>query len=179
MRSRICSSERRTARFGLLNSESNWADEVANLFLLWLQVLVEQEFAYVPRGATYYASSSFRSMTNRQIKTLLCAIALMLLAVPACGQGTVIQPCQPITSQPRARLLNVDASVPADPNVEKIVAPYSEKVRELSKVIGQLQGALTKTGVGAGSLGNFVSDGIRAQAQAKLGKPVVLAIMNS
>src|SRR5829696_4709294 len=65
MRSRICSSERRTARFGLLNSESNWADEVANLFLLWLQVLVEQEFAYVPRGATYYASSSFRSNDRR------------------------------------------------------------------------------------------------------------------
>ena len=40
---------------------SNWADEVANLFLLLMQVLVEQEFAYVPRGATYYASSSFRS----------------------------------------------------------------------------------------------------------------------
>ena len=118
-------------------------------------------------------------MTNRQIKTLLCAIALMLLAVPAYGQGTAIQPCRQTTSQPRARLLNVDASLPADPEVEKILAPYSEKVRELSKVIGQLQGGLTKTGVGAGSLGNFVSDGMRAQARAKLGKPVVLAIMNA
>jgi len=118
-------------------------------------------------------------MINRQIKTLFCAIALMLLAVPAYGQGTAIQPCQQTTSQPRARLLNVDASVPADPDVEKILAPYSEKVRELSKVIGQLEGGLTKTGVGAGSLGNFVSDGMRVQAQAKLGKPVVLAIMNA
>ncbi|HEX7773747.1 MAG TPA: 5'-nucleotidase C-terminal domain-containing protein, partial [Pyrinomonadaceae bacterium] len=30
-----------------------------------------------------------------------------------------------------------------------------------------------------GSLGNFVTDGLRAQAQAKLGKPVVLTVMNS
>ena len=72
----------------------------------------------------------------------------------------------------------VDASVPDDPEVVKIIAPYSEKVRELSKVIGRLEGGLSKTGVGGGSLGNFVTDAIRAQAQAKLGKPVVLAMMN-
>jgi 2',3'-cyclic-nucleotide 2'-phosphodiesterase (5'-nucleotidase family) len=118
-------------------------------------------------------------MTNRQIKTLLCAVVLTLFAVPVFGQATAIQPCTPTASPPRARLLSVDDSVPADPDVEKIIAPYSEKVRELSKVIGRLEGGLTKTGVGAGTLGNFVSDGMRAQAKAKLGKPVVLAIMNS
>ena len=118
-------------------------------------------------------------MIHTQIKTLLCAIALTLLAVPAFGQGTAIQPCQPTASQPRARLLSVDDTVPADPAVEKILAPYSEKVRELSKVIGRLEGGLAKSSIGAGSLGNFVSDGIRAQAKAILGKPVVLAIMNS
>jgi len=32
--------------------------------------------------------------------------------------------------------------------------------------------------MGAGSLGNFVTDGMRAQASAKLGKPIDLAIMN-
>src|SRR6185369_5268906 len=57
----MSSLEIRTSRFGLLNSESNWADEVANVCLLLVQVLVEQEFACLPRGATYYASSSFRS----------------------------------------------------------------------------------------------------------------------
>ena len=119
-------------------------------------------------------------MTNRQIKTFLCAVALTLLAVPAFGQATAVQPCQQQTkTPPRARLLTVDASVPADPDVEKIIAPYSEKVRELSKVIGRLEGGLAKKGVGAGTLGNFVSDGMRAQAKAKLGKPVALAIMNS
>ena len=119
-------------------------------------------------------------MTNTYIKTLLCAVALIVLAVPACGQATAIVPCQDLPKAgPRARLLPVDESVPADPDVEKMLAPYSEKVRELSKVIGRLEGGLNKTGVGAGSLGNFVSDGMRAQAKAKLGKPVVLAIMNA
>jgi len=75
--------------------------------------------------------------------------------------------------------LGVDASVPSDPDVEKILAPYSEKVRELSKVIGRLEGELTKKGVGAGPLGNFVTDGMKSQAKAKLGKPVALAIVNA
>ena len=33
--------------------------------------------------------------------------------------------------------------------------------------------------MGAGSLGNFVTDGLRAQASQKLGKPVVLVITNN
>jgi 2',3'-cyclic-nucleotide 2'-phosphodiesterase (5'-nucleotidase family) len=112
-------------------------------------------------------------------RSVLCLLAVLILAIPVFGQATAIQPCTPTPNPPRARLLTVDESVPADPDVEKIIAPYSEKVRELSKVIGRLEGGLSKTGVGAGTLGNFVSDGMRAQAKAKLGKPVVLAIMNS
>lgn len=60
-----------------------------------------------------------------------------------------------------------------------MLAPYTERVRALSLVIGKLDNALKKDGIGAGSLGNFVTDGMRAQAKAKLGKPVTLAIMNS
>ena len=129
-------------------------------------------------------------MINNQIKTFLCVIALTILAVPVFGQGTAIQPCpatpapaKPGTTQPRpetrARLLTVDSSVPDDPEVIKIIAPYSEKVRELSKVIGRLEGGLSKTGVGGGTLGNFVTDAIKAQAEAKLGKPIVLAMINN
>lgn len=114
-----------------------------------------------------------------QRRILVCTIALMVFAVPAFGQATAVQPCTPTASPPRVRLLTVDESVPPDPDVEKIIAPYREKVLELSKVIGRLEGGLSKTGIGAGTLGNFVSDGMRAQAQAKLGRPVVLAIMNA
>ena len=131
-------------------------------------------------------------MINRFIKTLLSAVALALLVAPALGQGTAIQPC-PATPSPakpgisaspqkvntRSRRLEIDAAIPNDAEVEKIIAPYSDRVRELSKVIGKLEGDLNKTGVGAGSLGNFVTDGIRAQAKSKLGRPVVLAVVNA
>jgi 2',3'-cyclic-nucleotide 2'-phosphodiesterase (5'-nucleotidase family) len=118
---------------------------------------------------------------------LLRVLALMVFVVPVFGQGAAIEPCQatpaPAKSGPQkvseqASLLPVDDSVPADKDVEKMLAPYSEKVRELSKVIGRLEGNLSKTGVGGGSLGYFVTNGIRAQAEAKLGKPVTLVVMN-
>jgi len=127
---------------------------------------------------------------SRVSRELLRALALMVFVVPVFGQGAAIEPCQatptpaktgagsPQKVSQRASLLPVDASVPADRDVEKILAPYSEKVRELSKVIGRLEGDLSKTGVGGGSLGYFVTNGIKAQAEAKLGKPVTLAIMN-
>ncbi len=123
-------------------------------------------------------------------RVLLCAVVLTFFVAPVFGQGTAIEPCQatPTPAKPgpantkvttKWQLLPVDASVPSDPEIEKLIAPYSEKVRELSKVIGRLDGGLTKKGVGAGSLGNFVTDGIRAQAKAKLGKPVALAVVNA
>jgi len=126
-------------------------------------------------------------MINKPNTLFLCVFALVLLAVPVFGQGAAIEPCPatpaPVKIQPRpetrARLLTVDSSIPDDPEVLKIIAPYEEKVRELSKVIGRLQGGLSKSGVGGGSLGNFVTDAIRAQAQAKLGKPIVLAMVNN
>ncbi len=130
---------------------------------------------------------------RKKLPRAFLLLTLMIVAVPAFGQGTAIEPCPAATpAKPgssssaspqkvgtRAKLTTVDASVPDDADVEKMLAPYSGKVRELSKVIGQLEGGLNKTGVGAGSLGNFVTDGIKAQAQAKLGKPVSLVIVNA
>jgi 2',3'-cyclic-nucleotide 2'-phosphodiesterase (5'-nucleotidase family) len=129
-------------------------------------------------------------MINKPNTLFLCLITVVVLAVPAFGQGAAIEPCpatpapaRPNTTQARpetrARLLTVDSSIPDDPEVLKIIAPYEEKVRELSKVIGRLEGGLSKTGVGGSSLGNFVTDAIRAQAEAKLGKPIVLAMVNN
>ncbi|HEX6648736.1 MAG TPA: 5'-nucleotidase C-terminal domain-containing protein [Pyrinomonadaceae bacterium] len=119
---------------------------------------------------------------------LLRIIALMIFAVPVFGQGTAIQPC-PATpapakpsvterAEPRASRLSVDENVPDDPDVKKMLAPYSERVRELSTVIGRLESNLNKTGAGGGSVGNFVADAIKAYA-TKHGHPVALAIMNA
>jgi 2',3'-cyclic-nucleotide 2'-phosphodiesterase (5'-nucleotidase family) len=152
------------------------------------------------RGATYYASSSFRSIVRSKgsvlsvitLRVLLLVFALGVFTGPTFAQ-TVIEPCPatpapakpaiaapaPVKVDTSAKQFTVDASVAADPAVEKMLAPYSEKVRALTLVIGKLEGNLKKDGVGGGSLGNFVTDGIRAQAKVKLGKPVVLAITNT
>ena len=129
---------------------------------------------------------------HRISRAFLCVIALTLFAASTFGQGTAIEPCKPaptpakpgITTAPakvatRSSLKVVDASIPNDSDIEKLLAPYSARVLELSKVIGTLEGQLTKKRVGGGSLGDFVTDGIRAQAKARLGKPVTLAIMNA
>ncbi len=72
----------------------------------------------------------------------------------------------------------VDSSVPDDEAVEKMLKAYSPRVRALDEPIGKLKGDLRKGGVGAGSMGNFVTDGIRSQASAKLGRPILLAVTN-
>jgi 2',3'-cyclic-nucleotide 2'-phosphodiesterase (5'-nucleotidase family) len=72
----------------------------------------------------------------------------------------------------------IDSSIPDDAAVDKMLTVYSPRVLALDQVIGKLRGDLTKGGVGSGSLGNFVTDGIRSQASAKLGKPILLAVTN-
>lgn len=115
---------------------------------------------------------------------------LALFVSPALAQ-TAIEPCPATPAKPAspsatpAKIVSqtkqtvVDASIPDDPAVEQMLKPYSEKVRALSVVIGRLDGALKKDGAGAGTLGSFVTDAVRAQAQARLGKPVTLTIMNA
>jgi 2',3'-cyclic-nucleotide 2'-phosphodiesterase (5'-nucleotidase family) len=88
-------------------------------------------------------------------------------------------PAAPLDMRVRATESAVDASIPNDPAVDAIIAPYSAKVRELDAPIGKLVGQLKKGGMGAGSLGNFVADALRSRAEAKLGRPVLLAITNS
>ena len=126
------------------------------------------------------------------IRTLFLALALAALIAPAQAQSTAIQPCEatPATAKPggvntpvkvgvRSSQTVIDASIPDDPDVEKMLAPYSGRVRALSAVIGKLDGPLEKENVGAGTLRNFVTDGLRSFAQTKLNKPIALVIMNA
>ncbi len=72
----------------------------------------------------------------------------------------------------------VDSSIPDDKTVDKMLEVYAPKVRALDVKIGKLKGELRKGGIGSGSLGNFVTDGMRAEASRRLGKRVVLAVTN-
>lgn len=81
--------------------------------------------------------------------------------------------------QTKASKTVVDDTIPDDAALDDLLKPYSGKVRELEVVIGKLDGVLKKGGLGAGSLGNFVTDGMRAEANSKTSPPVDVAITNS
>ena len=126
-------------------------------------------------------------MLNR---TLLLVFALAAFIAPANAQSSAIQPCEatpspksgasaPAKTRVRSSQTVVDSRIPDDDAVEKMLAPYSGKVRALNVVIGRLEAPLKKEPVGAGSLGGFVTDGIRSYAKTKLNKPIALTIMNA
>jgi 2',3'-cyclic-nucleotide 2'-phosphodiesterase (5'-nucleotidase family) len=112
-------------------------------------------------------------------------LLLLLISAPLALAQQPAPQTSPTAQTPAARDVHarvtqtpVDASIKDDPAVDQMLAVYGPKVRALDVVIGKLKGELRKGGYGAGSLGNFVADGMRAQASVKLGKPVDLAIMN-
>lgn len=107
---------------------------------------------------------------------LLAGFAQSSFAQTAARPAPAATPAQ---IQVNATLAPVDSTVPDDPAVNQMLTAYAPKVRALDEVIGTLKGDLRKGGVGAGSLGNFVTDGIRARAKEKLGKPIMLAVTNN
>lgn len=121
-----------------------------------------------------------------QLRTFLLSATL---AVAALAFSAALAPAQvatkpapapgPVDINARPSQKLVDSTVPDDPAVNKMLEAYSPKVRALNEVIGKLKGDLRKSGVGAGSLGNFVTNGLRAEAERKLGKPVAVAVTNS
>ncbi len=124
--------------------------------------------------------------TGGAAAVLFCLLGMVAQAQQ--GSAPAGRPAQPTPSAPTSAPLDlrvkaseraIDASIPNDPGVDAILAPYSAKVHELDAPIGKLLGELKKGGMGAGSLGNFVADALRARAEVKLGKPVLLAITNS
>lgn len=114
---------------------------------------------------------------------ILLVALLFLAASPALTQPAAKPQTSPAQAgaDVHARVTEtlIDSSIPDDPAVSKMVAVYAPKVRALDTVIGRLKGELRKGGTGAGSLGNFVTDGMRWQASVKTGKPITLALMNS
>ncbi len=108
------------------------------------------------------------------------AILLLLLAiVPAGVLPQTPAPARSVKIDSVANKTLIDETIPGDKDVEATLERYTARVRALEVVIGKLEGELKKSGLGAGTLGNFVVDGLRAQASARLGSPIVLAVLNS
>jgi 2',3'-cyclic-nucleotide 2'-phosphodiesterase (5'-nucleotidase family) len=81
-------------------------------------------------------------------------------------------------SKTRASRTAIDASIPDDAAMDALIAPYRARLRELEVVIGRLEGTLVKGRIVGGTMGNFVTDAVRVQAGARLGRPVRVAILN-
>src|SRR5215510_12165598 len=111
--------------------------------------------------------------TYAQPRLLRVNVLLFLLLTCAAGvwaQSKPIEPCEPAAAPTpaapkcpdkaatHASKTLIDDSIPADPEVEKLVAPYSSKVHELSVVIGPLSDELQRSLVAPGSMAHYVSD---------------------
>src|SRR3989442_9192987 len=136
-------------------------------------------------------------------KLTVFPLSLCLLVLCAHGaaaqQSKAIEPCSATPNgSPAARLkkasaaagdapdvrarvseTEINSTIPDDASVDKMLEPYVSKVRALDVVIGKLEDELRKAGMGGGSLGNFVADGMRAEANINLGQPVALVVTNS
>lgn len=139
---------------------------------------------------TCYISFGARKVASTVKQSVLKSAWLFwitLLAAPVVAQQPAPQRSSP-TPEPRQSTISraparvsetlIDSSVPDDRSVDQMLSAYSPKVRALDNIVGTLKGELRKSGVGAGSIGNFVTDGMRAQAALRLGKPIDVAIMN-
>jgi 2',3'-cyclic-nucleotide 2'-phosphodiesterase (5'-nucleotidase family) len=128
---------------------------------------------------------------TRVLTSIAILVTLLVFTTSLVAQTPAIEPC-PATPAPKligstvaspssskASETQVDSSLADDPDVEKIIAPYREKVTALSVVIGTLQGELAKANIGAGSLGNFVTDAMLFEARKRTGKHVTLAVINA
>ena len=127
---------------------------------------------------------------TRLLRTVLFLTGLFVASTSVFAQSsTVIEPCPATPAQTPLNIsakvgakvseTAVDSSLPDDPAVTDMLAPYREKVAALSMVIGKLEGNLKKDAVGAGSVGNFVTAAMLRVANQKSGKNVVLALTNA
>ena len=121
-------------------------------------------------------------MSELKAALLSCALLLFILVSGSqvvLGQAAAPAPITPVAAPAVVSQTVIDAKLPDDPAVDALLKAYSPKVRALDQPIGMLKGDLKKGGLGAGSLGNFVADGIRTEASRKLGKPILLAVTNN
>jgi 2',3'-cyclic-nucleotide 2'-phosphodiesterase (5'-nucleotidase family) len=129
----------------------------------------------------------------RLIRPAIVVLALLISAPVLFAQSAPIEPC-PATPAPKTTAVTagtptkisakasetiIDSNIADDPDIEDLLRPYSDKVRALSVVIGRLEGEMKKDAVGAGTLGQFVTDAILTEARKRSSKNIVLALTNA
>src|ERR1051325_7643031 len=105
-------------------------------------------------------------MNQFSFRTALRIVRRAVSAFALCGfwvsmaSAQAAQPAPAKDDSARVTETQVDSTIKDDDAVKKMLGAYSPKVRELSTVIATLRDELRTGGVGAGSLGNFVTDGL-------------------
>ena len=129
----------------------------------------------------------------RLIHPTLVLFVLLIAAPVLFAQSAPIEPCpatpttKPASATPgtptkvsvKASETIIDSSIADDPDIEKLLRPYTDKVRALSVEIGRLENEMKKGAVGAGTLGQFVTDAVLSEARKRTGKNIVLALTNA
>ncbi len=126
------------------------------------------------------------------LRTFFILTSLVISSTAVVAQSsTVIEPCPaqtpaatgsasvPAKVDVKVSETVIDSAISDDPAVREMLAPYREKVAALSVVIGKLESDLKRESIGAGPLGNFVTDAMLREAIQKSGKNVVLALSNA
>ena len=128
-------------------------------------------------------SKTFNFPLASKLSVLGFSLCLVMLQAQATSAQQSKASAAPAVNAPnvraRASETEINSTIPDDSSVDKMLEPYVAKVRALDVTIGKLAGELKKGGMGGGSLGNFVADGMRAEASIKLGQPVALVVTNS
>jgi len=129
----------------------------------------------------------------RLIHPTLVLFVLLIASPVLLAQSAPIEPCpatpttKPASATPgtptkvsvKASETIIDSSIADDPDIEKLLRPYTDKVRALSVEIGRLENEMKKGTVGAGTLGQFVTDAVLSEARKRTGKNIVFALTNS
>ena len=100
-------------------------------------------------------------------------------ATPSDKPNIIIARTAPEKIKEKASQTVIDSSIPDDPKMLELLAPYVASVKVLSTVIGTLDGPLTKRDAGAGTVGQLVTDAMLAEARKKGVQKVDVAIMNA
>jgi 2',3'-cyclic-nucleotide 2'-phosphodiesterase (5'-nucleotidase family) len=111
----------------------------------------------------------------RQAAMLVVALAGVSI-LSGCGSSRVVRTGTPGEA---VSFVVITDSLPPDPDMDALVAPFSEVlVEKTSEVVGFAKGEIRK-GRPEGPLGTFAAEGLLSQVQSHVNRPVDMALTNN